>query len=360
MRLRRHDILWVVILFLGLGVAWAQEFQVESSVDRTEIAAGESVVLSLTVTQSLQGMGPTLNMPRIPPMEGLDIVSQRSAQNMNIINGVGYIQVQTVAEILPKAPGTYTIPGFSLKGPDGKIHTTKPITIKVTEPKQPAAEEEPSAEAPANSDDPAEKPAGVSLITGLLIILGIVALVVLSPLAISWFMARSSGRPRTVEAELVNPARPGQAANGKHPPATNGGRPNGAATPNQTKPAAAKPAPVIVTPAAPIPVDFDNELVQLKRRHIDGGSDLHREFFDLFHRFLVQEAPEHGASLTPGELMAQLVKRASAPDAEVIRRLADEWERLVYARMSPARSFAGVEQDARTILKWARTQENRS
>lgn len=358
MRLRRHGILWLVILFLGFGVAWAQEFQVESSVDRTEIAAGESVVLTLMVTQSLQGVGPTLNVPRIPPMEGLDVVSQRSAQNMNIVNGVGFIQVQTVAEILPKAPGTYTIPGFSLKGPDGKIHTTKPITITVTEPKKAAAEEESGAEAPPAADDPAEKPAGVSLLTGLLIILGIVALVVLSPLAISYFMARSSGRPRTVEAEVVNPGRPGQAANGNHRATNNGSRP---ASPNQPKPSAPKPAPVVVTPPpAPVAVDFDNELVQLKRRHIDGGPDLHREFFDLFHRFLVQEAPEHGASLTPGELMAQLAKRASATDAEVIRRLADEWERLVYARMSPARSFAGVEQDARTILKWARTQEKRS
>ncbi|HNV69082.1 MAG TPA: hypothetical protein PKO06_05245 [Candidatus Ozemobacteraceae bacterium] len=55
----RHGfIVLLIIWFSGVGLAMAQDFQLESSVDRTEIAAGESVILTLTVTQSLQGGSP--------------------------------------------------------------------------------------------------------------------------------------------------------------------------------------------------------------------------------------------------------------------------------------------------------------
>ncbi len=368
MRLCRHAVYILVWLWIiASATAGAQDFQVESSVDRTEIAAGESVVLTLTITQSLQSGGPGIRVPPIPPMEGLDVVSQRSAQNMQIINGVGTVQVQTVAEILPKAPGKYTIPGFSLKGPDGKVHTTKPINITVTEASRPA----PSDAEAANTPDETEERGGVSLARGLAVVGGVILLVVLSPLAISFFFSlrEKQGSPRFAETEADGLAgsRPAQrtaaAGNGNSRaapqkpslPGNSSERPS-----KQAETATAKKGEAVMTPVVAKSIDFDAELIAIKRRNPDGGSELHRECFDLFHRALIAASDGMNASLTPAELTEKLARRAPASVAEPIRRLAAEWEQLVYARMSPARSFAGVEQDVRAVLDWARSQEKES
>ncbi|HNV68939.1 MAG TPA: BatD family protein, partial [Candidatus Ozemobacteraceae bacterium] len=306
-----------------------------------------------------------ITVPRIPPMPGLDVVSQRSAQNMQIINGVGNIQVQTVAEILPKAPGKYTIPGFSLKGPDGKIHTTKAIDITVTEEKTNPTEAPSETSTPA---DETEDRGGISLVRGVFVVLGVILLVIVSPLAISYVLSlsqkRGSSRFATAENDRASHQQSGRssAAGGGSSASTNSSASSGA---SREGPASRKPEPSASRPATAAPVtmtrpasiDFDAELLAIKRRNPDGGGDLHRETFDLLHRALVEATGGSLAALTPGELMTDLSRRAPPQTIKVIRRLAEEWEHLVYARMSPARPFAGVEKDVRAILEWARLQE---
>ncbi|MFZ2958778.1 MAG: BatD family protein [Candidatus Ozemobacteraceae bacterium] len=185
----------IVFVIFPFSVAFGADFAIDAQVDKTEIKAGESLNLTVTVTQNISAFGGrAIGAPRISSIPGFDIVGQRSAQNMSFVNGAGMVQISLQLELVPQREGTLEIPVMTLNGPDGKAYSTKPITIVAHPPSE--AKEDPSQGSDTSSspgsaaDVPGPENRGIGFFQGLLILAGIIALVLAAPLLLSWFMNR--------------------------------------------------------------------------------------------------------------------------------------------------------------------------
>ena len=116
----------LIILFACLGMAVrGQEITFQASVDRTAIATGEQVQLTITLTNARGSIAP-------PAMEGLVVVQGPfSSSRMNIVNGRSSSSLTTRWVLTATKPGTYTI-GPAQVRVGGGVLRTDPITIEVT------------------------------------------------------------------------------------------------------------------------------------------------------------------------------------------------------------------------------------
>ena len=120
----------LVLLFLpfwALG-SMAQSAEFTATVDRNVLAAGERLVLSITLTNSRSGI-------EAPDLGGL-VVMQGPFQSssMNFINGRMSSSITQQWILTAQQPGKYTIGPATAKA-EGQLIRTAPITIEVTKPK---------------------------------------------------------------------------------------------------------------------------------------------------------------------------------------------------------------------------------
>ena len=113
-------LLIVIALTLSPLVVFAQS--IEASVDRNEIARGDTLTLTLRVFDQRQGMQLDLN----PLTEKFDVLSTRSSVQMRSVNGNVATWTDYIITLFPLEEGEITIPALEING-----LTTDPITVNV-------------------------------------------------------------------------------------------------------------------------------------------------------------------------------------------------------------------------------------
>lgn len=340
----RFVVLAALILALIAPASFAQEISLEAEVDRTTVKFGDSLTLTLTLSQALSGQANRQFVtPNIDSIPDFDIAGRRTSQNMTFINGVGQLQVQTSLELVPRGPGDFTIPAMALKLPDGRTVNSKAIKVKVLPPEEEpaAAQGQGSAQPPAVEEDDTSRVTngrGTSLFKAFSMLLVIVAIVILLPILLSWYL---SGRNA--------PARPRGAAGSAGQPAGASGDSDG------TEAEDAK----VVSPAIPReqPVDFDREVERLKREIPEASLEFYNIYFDIFHRAVVSANSRLNAMQTPDELRKSAEEHFPPAVAARMRTIVDEWEGVAYARFAPSRAFSVLHDDARAIVRALTTRQ---
>lgn len=312
----------------------AQDVSLDAEVDRTTVKFGESLTLTLTMSQAISGgRGRQIVAPNVDSIPDFDIAGRRSEQNMTFINGVGQLQVRTSLELVPRGPGDFTIPAMGFKLPDGRSVNSKAINVKVLPPDDEKAAGQGSAQPSAPEEDDTSRVAnggGMSLFKAFSILLLITAAVICLPILLSWYM---SGRSASSRARASSPTQNGATAGVSAAPAVEDAK--------------------IVTAARPSAetVDFEREVERLKIEYKEPTLEFYRIYYDIFHKALVSANPRMKPEQTPDELSKTVEEHFSPAVSSRMKPVVDEWEGVTYARMLPSRAFSALHDDARTIVR---------
>jgi len=141
----------VVVAALGVACSLAlADVQVAADLSRDTIALGETVELTLVVTGTLRHVAE----PQLPAIDGLDVVSRSSSQNVSFGTGGASATIQYVYGLRASRTGTFTIPPITLQA-GGELLQTRPLTLTVTGSTQPPpttpAPPQPGATAPGTT-----------------------------------------------------------------------------------------------------------------------------------------------------------------------------------------------------------------
>ena len=109
-------------LVLLPGLVNAQE--VEVSVDRTEVARGETLTLTIRVYQQQQNIQLDLS----PITESFDILSTRTSSQIRSINNRVESWVDYIVTLFPTREGSLQVPSLNIAG-----ETSQPIDITVVD-----------------------------------------------------------------------------------------------------------------------------------------------------------------------------------------------------------------------------------
>ena len=108
------------VLSMFATQAFAQ--QIELSVDRNELARGETLTLTIRVYDQRQGM----QLDLTPLTQDFDVLGTRTSSQIRSINGVTESWTDYVITLFPEKEGELTIPALSILN-----QTTDPISINV-------------------------------------------------------------------------------------------------------------------------------------------------------------------------------------------------------------------------------------
>ena len=119
------------LAFLLPRIAFAEEFSVQASVDRNQVAVNEPFRLTIQTTGAVTGVGD----PQIPALDGFEIYAGGRSQNVSFVNGQVSSVVTFVYTLVPRKAGAQTIPSITFSR-DGRVYGTNPITISVGQAKE--------------------------------------------------------------------------------------------------------------------------------------------------------------------------------------------------------------------------------
>ena len=122
--MRIRSILAFILFYAGLAlapVASAQE--VEISLDRNEIARGETATLTIRIYDQQQGM----QLDLTPLTTQFDVLGTRTSSQIRSVNGAVEAWTDYIVTLFPLEEGSLTIPELDING-----QTTAPIEITVT------------------------------------------------------------------------------------------------------------------------------------------------------------------------------------------------------------------------------------
>jgi hypothetical protein len=128
----------LLLLLVGCAAATQALADVRASLDASQIAAGDTVQLTL------EHAGRTSGQPDVTPLgQDFDILGTSSSTTVEILNGSASEKTEVVLTLAPKVTGHLTIPALSWDG-----EQSQPISLTVTGPGgsgQPSASATPSA-----------------------------------------------------------------------------------------------------------------------------------------------------------------------------------------------------------------------
>jgi len=115
-------------------VAHAANFT--ATVDRTEVALGEQIQLTLRYDGA-----PNAGTPQLPQLDGFGVTYSGPMTQVSIVNGARQDSVSHVFILTPSREGTLVIPGFQVKLGD-QVFSSQPIPIKVSKGGPPPGQED--------------------------------------------------------------------------------------------------------------------------------------------------------------------------------------------------------------------------
>lgn len=116
-------------IFLS-AIVYADNIQMNSSVNRTEVALNETLQLTISVS------GDTRKLPEfsLPTLSDFNVYGTSQSKSFSMVNGNVTNTVSYTYTLSPKKTGEYEIPSFSLKY-NGETYETTPVKITVTDAK---------------------------------------------------------------------------------------------------------------------------------------------------------------------------------------------------------------------------------
>ena len=99
---------------------------VSASVDKTKLAIGEQVTLTITLGGDFANV--TMDQRGLPPT--LSVVAQSRSQNIRIAQGKVERSVSLVYLLVPREPGTFQLGPFYVRQ-GGTTYATDPLVIEV-------------------------------------------------------------------------------------------------------------------------------------------------------------------------------------------------------------------------------------
>lgn len=132
-RIGSHFSLFLLAVIFALPV-WAK-VNVQATVDRNEMAAGDSFTLTVSVSSD---ESVDVKEPRAPDMDGFELLNswQSSSTSQRLVNGSGGMQFEVQRRkdynylLTPRKKGTYSVGAFEVVV-EGKVYNTQPITLTV-------------------------------------------------------------------------------------------------------------------------------------------------------------------------------------------------------------------------------------
>jgi hypothetical protein len=115
-----RSVLFALFAFTA-QVGWAETL--ESTVDRTQVAEGESIILTLRYNSNVFSGNPDFS----PLKQQFDIINTGRKNNFQYINGKSESSTIWTIALIPKRKGNLVLPSLSFKG-----ETSKPIQIMVS------------------------------------------------------------------------------------------------------------------------------------------------------------------------------------------------------------------------------------
>jgi len=140
----------MALALVALGVLHVRAATVTATLDPAEVALGDSVQLTVTVSGA-QGQ------PEVPEVDGLDITRVGQSTQIEIINGSMTANASSTYNITPQREGTFTIPAIHVGDA-----ASKPVTLRVTKGSGITAapsQTTPSGQGPVTLPPPAVAPA---------------------------------------------------------------------------------------------------------------------------------------------------------------------------------------------------------
>ncbi len=122
--LEKFVLFCVIFCMAGLLHSPAQDIGFTASIDRERVYVGESLILTLTITN-----GKPSNLTSFPDIEGVEVKSLGTRSNISWLNGV-QMQSQTYNYLLtPQRAGDFEIPEFVVTV-NGRIYSSQPKTFQ--------------------------------------------------------------------------------------------------------------------------------------------------------------------------------------------------------------------------------------
>ncbi len=126
-----------LLLAAFVAPAAMAKVSVQATVDRNEMAVGDSFTLAVSV---ISDESVDIKEPRAPDMDGFELLNswQSSSTSQRLVNGSGGMQFEVQRRkdfsylLAPRKKGTYSVGAFEVVV-EGKVYNTQPVTISVGE-----------------------------------------------------------------------------------------------------------------------------------------------------------------------------------------------------------------------------------
>jgi len=122
-------VLLAIFAGMGVGLAWASEVQVISSVDKKKVHIDEEIALTIRIL----GSRANLQAPRLPVFQGFDSFYTGRTSHFTFADGKSSGSVEFSYVLVPKVAGVFTLESVQV-WVDGKVYKTDPVQIEVIGP----------------------------------------------------------------------------------------------------------------------------------------------------------------------------------------------------------------------------------
>lgn len=120
--------LWALLVLFAAAPAWAEDLRVQATLDRAELAVGESITLQVRI----DGAGQEAVDPGMPVLPAFSVYAAGRSQNITIVNGQ-VSSTQTFTYMLTaRRAGEFPIPPISATVA-GRTAESQPLVVKVHE-----------------------------------------------------------------------------------------------------------------------------------------------------------------------------------------------------------------------------------
>lgn len=118
-----------LLLGIGISLAWADEIQVVSSVDKKKVHIDEEIALTIRI----MGARGNLQAPRLPAFQGFDSFYTGRSSHFTFVGGKSSGTVEFSYVLVPKVAGEFTLDSVQV-WVDGRVYKTAPVQIEVMGP----------------------------------------------------------------------------------------------------------------------------------------------------------------------------------------------------------------------------------
>ena len=119
--------IFIILIFSTVKYTEASEVRVDIQVDKKKITLDDRIQLTISIEGSNN-----IGEPKMPYIDGLDIVSAGKSSKIQVINGQFTSSIDLNYILIPQKKGRFTIPSIPIKV-KRKLYKTDPISIEIAD-----------------------------------------------------------------------------------------------------------------------------------------------------------------------------------------------------------------------------------